>query len=220
MIPLVYDVEATGLRVKYTGLSEPCSITDGGDEILQIGGLVLDEKMDPVRAFCHFCDTVTASSSAEAYATHEIKLEEIRDRLCNVFVEEVITTRCPEMLADDTVFIGYNTDYDLRMTATGLRNIPGLFKQPAQVTTRINRKGRQYVDLMKYYPERRKLVQRVASLQDRRDAFFSQYGHKLPFETNYPELFLEQWGRSHNALWDVIDTYLLFKEEVWRKKLF
>ena len=220
MTPIVYDVEATGLRIKYTGLSEPASIKDGGDEILQIGGLVLDERMKPVRAFCYFCDTVLAASSAEAFATHEIKLEDIRDRLSNVFVEEIITRKCPEMLADDAVFIGYNTEFDLRMTATGMRNLPGVFKQPSAITNRISKKGRQFVDLMKYYPERRKLVQRVASLNKQRDAFFAEYGHRLPFETNHPDLFLDQWGGSHNALWDVIDTYILFKEEVWKKKLF
>ena len=220
MTPIVFDVEASGLKTRYSGLDNPVGFGDYGDEIIQLGGLVLDNRMLPIKAFCHYCDMVRADSGLGALETHNIHMEDIRSKLSGVFVEELITTRCLEMLCDDTVFIGYNSEFDLRMTYAGMCNLPGVFKPANRVTTRIQKNGRQFVDLMAYYPDRRKLVTRVSTFDKEREEFFKRYGHKLPLDTNMPDLFISQWGASHNALWDVIDTYLLFYHEIWRKKLF
>lgn len=217
---LVVDTETTGLNRRRAKLTEPDTLYENGDEVIQIGGIVLNEDLTPSRLFCHYCDCLLPESCKQAFEKHEIRMEDVRKYLSGVFFEEVAIKWIPELFADDAIYIGYNVDFDMRMIAQSSRNFCCDFESVGKVTTRMPRTGRWCLDVMQYLPKRAKLVSFYNQLTDARDEFYRQYAGKLPLETNIPELLEPTWQSAHNALFDSIETYLLFMSQVWNKKLF
>lgn len=220
MYYVVFDTEATGLERLQGPLSRPASVTKMGAEIIQIGGLFLDDNMNPYKGFCHYCDCLNACSSAEAFKVHQIRIEDIRDTLSGVFVEEVIARWLPEFYDDNIVFIGYNTPFDISMVSQGVRDFPVQFKSPRRVITKMPATGRHFIDVMDYLASYKiKLASYETQLKDKRDEFMSLYGRAVTVESNIPSLYKESWEKAHNSLYDSINTYLLFRDRVWQRKI-
>lgn len=219
MTYLVADTETTGL-VRKADLNSACSLYDNGDEIVQIGGLLLNADMVPVRAFCHYCDCLLPESVSQAYNKHGIRMSSVRQYVPNIFFEEVALKLIPELFSDNLIVIGYNTDFDVKMIAQSLRNFSADFDNLRKVTARVPKSGRWQLDVMKYLPTKAKLVSYYSRLSHARDSFFNKYAGNLVLETNAPELLERTWQSAHNSLFDAIETYLLFITEVWNKKIF
>lgn len=64
----------------------------------------------------------------------------------------------------------------------------------------------------------RKLSTFEKELEEDREKFFQQYG-SMEVETNCIDLLAPSWEHSHNAFFDALNTYLLWRDRVWRKKL-
>lgn len=217
---MVVDTETTGLEGCRYHTSLPCAVMDNGDEILQIGGLFLDEAFNPIRGFCFYCDILRAGVPEAAFNVHGISIREIRKDLPNIFIEEVVHTELPELFEDDLLFIGYNTDFDIKMLRQGLRNSPAEFGVFQPTASSIPRKGRWTLDVMKYMPKRRKLASYSEQLKIPRERFYETFSQSLPIAFNSERLVQESFTGPHNALYDVVETYLLFKEEVLDKRIF
>lgn len=210
MISIVLDTETTGLSRRYASLSTPCSLKENGDEVVQIGGLVLNEKFEPCRAFCHYCDCLLPDLSPGAAAVNAIKMEEIRKYIPGIFLEEVCAKLIPELFSNDLLIIGYSVDFDLRMVAQSLRNFCFGFEEFSKVGVKLPSSGKSYLDVMGYLPRRAKLVSHYEALTPFREEFYQRYAGNLSLETNIPELLENSWAKAHNSLFDAIETYLLF----------
>lgn len=220
MYYVVFDTETTGLEKLQGSLAQPHSVTKNGSEVIEIGGLFLDENMNPIKGFCHYCDCLASHSDAQAFATHQIQLEDIRAHISGVFLEEVMVNFLPEFYDEDILFIGYNANFDMRMTAQSLRDFPVPFKLGRRVTARMPTSGRNVLDVMDFLgPHRVKLSSFESWLQPYREEFMSLYRRVLPVETNITSMYLESWEKAHNALYDAVSTYLLFKHKIWGIKL-
>lgn len=217
---IVFDTETTGLDKPRAPRNSPCSITDNGDEIIQIGGLMLDEHLEPVKAFCHYCDCLRSESSANAFRAHCIRLEDIRMRLPCIFFEEVLLDHLPEFLESDVTFVGYNSDFDVGMVTQSLRSTGLDFGPCKPIVSRLMKRGRYTLDALAFLPQKVKLVSLHGQLTPAREQFYRDFQGKLPVESNAMDLFRESWNHAHNALFDSIETYLLLKTEVIGKKLF
>lgn len=217
---IVFDVESTGLNRKYARLTEPSSIMDNGDEVIQIGGLVLDADLQPTRGFCFYCDCMLAESHPEALAVHQITMRSIREVVPNVFLEDVLMTWVPEFFQPDVVFIGYNSSFDVSMVAQSLRNFCFDFENIQKVSRKLPESGRWHLDTMGYIPHRAKLTSYYTQLTAARTEFFKKFAGKLPLQTNAVSLLESSWESAHNAFYDSLETYLLFMTHVWNKRLF
>lgn len=217
---IVFDTETTGLNRRRAKLNEPGTLFENGDEVIQIGGVILDNSLNPKKLFCHYCDVLQAESHEGAREVHGILLDDIRATLPNVYLEDVLLRWVPEFFSDDVVFIGYNSGFDIQMVAQTLRNFCFDFEGIQKVTTRMPQSGRWQLDTMAYLPKRVKLTSLYSQLTDARNAFYAAYANRIPLETNNPEMLEPTWRGAHNSLFDAIETYLLFKDRIWQKKLF
>lgn len=217
---VVFDTETTGLTRRQTPRNEPCSVLRVGSEVIQIGGLVLNESMVPTRAFCFYCDCLAPCSPEEAYQTHGISMSEVRKYASDMFPGEILHNFLPEFLADDVVFIGYNVGFDISMLSQSTLDFTDKFVDIPTVDMFMPTRGRHSLDVMSYFPKRLKLTQHTKSLGEKRKAFYEEYGGKLTIETNALPLLEEQMSHAHNALFDSIETYLLFMDKVWKQKVF
>ena len=218
---IVLDTETTGLTKKYSDLRTPCSLRDNGDEVVQIGGLVLDDDMNPARAFCHYCDLLMPAMPEKAYSINGIALGDVRSKVENIFLEEVVVKWIPEIMLEDSIIFGYNAEFDVHMIAQSMRNFYGGFRKYKRVTSPIlPDTGNWVVDVMSYLPKRVKLTSLYSSCSTERELFYRNYANKLKLETNAPELLEPTISQAHNSLYDAIETYLVLKTHVWGKKLF
>lgn len=220
MIYIVFDTETTGLDIRHASLKEVCSISNNGDEVIQIGGLTLDSNLNPIKAFCHYCDCLKHASDGKAFKTHQLDLATIRRYVPNTYLEDVLVTYLPEFFEEDVVFIGYNVKFDINMVAQSIRNSSLEWGPFQNVKAKLPREGRWQLNVMDFLPRRMQLVSYETSLREARTKFYKEFQGRLPLETNCPELLSEHWQRAHHALYDSIQTYLLFKEQVWMKKIF
>lgn len=218
---IVIDTETTGLTRKYSALTAPCSLRENGDEVVQLGGIVLDEDLQPRRAFCHYCDCMLPEMPEKAYNVNGICISDIRRSLEHVYLEEVVAHWVPELLIDNVTLIGYNTEFDVRMMEQSMRNFYGGFKKYRKVASSLLvSTGNWFIDVMDYLPKRVKLAALHGQCVNARDTFYRVCGGKLPLETNLPELLEPTIQQAHNSLYDAIETYAAFKTLVFGKKLF
>lgn len=220
---VIFDTETTGLERRAPALCNvPGSIEARGSEICQIGGIVCNYKMEPVRGFCHYCDTVAAESGAQAHWVHGISQREVREYLAGQYFSEVAMTLLPELFEPNTVFVGYNSEFDLGMISQGLDNAPCDFTWKPCMSPVIPKTGRWSVDVMKFFPagkSYRKLSSFTEELATTRDKFLSDYFHLLSVDTNCAEILSTTWKREHNAFFDALNTFLLWRDKIWRVKL-
>lgn len=220
---IVFDTETTGLtKQSLNKINLPVSINMRGSEVCQIGGIILNEGMVPLKLFCHYCDVVSASSQPAAYNTHKINQREIRYYLVGQFLPEVMTKYLPEFFAEDVIFIGYNSEFDMTMVAQSLANSPLSWKWKRVTASIVPRHGRYSVDVAEYFKQGssyRRLSSFERELDTMRLQFISYYEKRLSVQTNCIELLDKEWGHAHNSLFDSINTFLLWSDKIWKKKL-
>lgn len=220
---IVYDTETTGLyTIAKNALDVPASITMRGGEVCQIGGLVLNEAMVPKKLFCHYCDTVVAESSSSAFSVHGISQREVRGRVLAQFLPEILTYYLPEFFGEDVVFLGYNIEFDMSMVAQTMANTPLPFTWTPFKGSILPKHGRVSVNVADYVKQGthyRKLSTFDEELKERREDFIRRMSNVLSIETNCCDMLNTSWRTSHNAFYDALNTYLLWGDRVWKKKL-
>lgn len=220
---ICFDTEATGLtRVQKKNLIYPGAITTKGAEVCQIGGLILDKYMQPVRLFCYYCDTVVAGSKQAAFEVHGINAREVRSSLPAIFLPEVLERYLPEFFYPDSVFIGYNAMFDMDMVSQTIANSPLSFEYKQLFAQIIPKTGRYVIDVAEYLKlgsTYRRLTSFENEVAPKRDAFLRDYANALHVETNCIDLLSGTWERAHNAFFDALNTYILWGDKIWRKKV-
>ena len=120
------DTETTGLeKDKVISKNNSNGIREQlvkGDEVIQIGGLITDNNLNPIRLFCHHCDTTVCSMSKQAMNVHGISMEFLREHVKDIYLEEVIENEIKELYEDDILSIGYNPYFDITMIKQTLRD--------------------------------------------------------------------------------------------------
>lgn len=231
---IVYDTETTGLTRAEVDLTLPATLHNRGDEVCQIGGLILNERMEPTRLFCHYCDTVTVECSPGATRVHGMTMKEIRQYVRCQYLPVVLHDNVPEFFWNDIIFIGYNVEFDQCMVKQTLSNTGVDFKWEPFKGSILPKTGRHAVDVAEYFKRVssggsvstykkhasyfRKLSSFDAELEPARQLFYSQYGD-LQVESNCPELFEPSWCKAHSAFYDALNTFLLWRDYVWHKKV-
>jgi len=217
----VFDTEGTGLTKLVGNLQQPLSVAKSGAEVIEIGGLFLDERLQPIKFFKHYCDCMAPHSDAQAFAVHGIELEFIRRYVSGVFFEEVVATWLPEFLEDDILFIGYNVDFDLKMAAQSMRDFPKQFIMPKRMFVKVPRRGRYSLDVMQYLPQKRKLSSYEDALAEERQHFWATYRRAVPRESNCQGWADVEWDRetAHDSFFDALETYLLLTTQIAGKKI-
>lgn len=220
---IVYDTEGTGLQKSLSPkLNEPAPITARGSEVCQIGGIILNDRMVPQKLFCHYCDTVAADSPTAALKVHGISQRNIRHYLIGQFLPEIITQYLPEFLYPNVIFVGYNVEFDMTMVAQSLANSPINWRwQPCKASI-VPKRGRYSVDVGEYVKvgsRYRKLSSFSDELATQRLQFLTYYEKRLPVQTNCIELLEDTWEHEHNSFFDAVNTFLLWGDRVWKKKL-
>ena len=220
---IVFDTEGTGLsRIPHAKLNEPMAITARGSEVCQIGGIILDERMVPLKLFCHYCDTVIADSPVGAFKVHGISQRDVRLYTIGRFLPEIMEQYLPEFFYPNVVFIGYNTEFDMDLVAQSLSNSPISWRWSTLTSSIVPRRGRWSVDVAEYVKQGshyRKLSSFHEELSSLRLQFLSYHEKRLGVETNCLELLRGTWEKEHNAFFDSVNTFLLWGDRVWKKKL-
>lgn len=197
-----------------------------GDEVIQIGGLVADANLEPIRLFCHHCDTTVSTMEKKALDVHGINMEFLRTYVKDIFLEEVIETTLPELYEDDIVTVGYNIEFDISMIKQTLRDAEHqpYFGIPI-INSIVPSNGKYTLDLVPYFMRRfngNSVRQRLEVLAKSRDNDYQQFltrYSKLFLDTNIPlEKAFPNGIGSHNSMYDSIICYLLMKE-LWKRKL-
>lgn len=220
---IVYDTEGTGLnKMALTDFNVPAAITVRGSEVCQIGGIVLDERMVPLKFFCHYCDIVSADSPPSAKNVHGIHMRDVRQTLLTQFLPEVMLTHLPEFFQEDVIFIGYNIEFDMTLVAQTLANSPFPFSWTPFKGTILPKHGRYSVNVADYVKQGshyRKLSSFEEELSEARRTFIFRFVDRLAVETNNYEMLKDTWEHAHNSFFDAVNTLLLWGDKVWRKKL-
>lgn len=220
MTYIVVDVEATGLERLRVPVDTSASLEESGSEVIQIGGIILNNSLEPVRCFCHYCDCLVAESESAALKTHGIRMRDVRAYLSNIYLEDVILTRIPELLLEDLTLIGYNVGFDIAMIRQSVRNaLPFFIGDIPRVMSRLPTRGHAFLDVMSYLPHRVKLSSFHDELAAFRGQFLSQWGSRLTVDSNCWELLQRQTWQAHSALFDCIETYGLLVTKIIGKKI-
>ena len=210
MIYNFFDTETTGLG--------------DTDEVIQIGGVITDESLKPIRAYCYNADTTAPFIHPKVTAINKLTLEILRTTARDIYIEQVLNDFIKEFYADDVIFCGYNVKFDIRMLNNSIRNDNLKVNFGKKITPPLLPKvGAWNLDVADYFAfntsnGRRfpKLSNLALKMTDVYDQFISEYT-MLPINSNLPSGMLHL--DSHNSLYDSIITFLLFREQVWKKKL-
>lgn len=223
---IVYDTETTGLKRADIDLSLPATPFNRGDEVCQIGGLILNESMEPIYMFCHYCDTVAVECSPGAMEVHGLSMKDIRQYVRCQYLSNVLLEKVPAFFEDDVIFIGYNIEFDQDMVKQTLSNTDVSFNWQPLRSSIMPRTGRWSVDVSEYLKQvnknqrgyRLRLSSFDAELEPVRLDFYRRYGDMI-VDSNCLELFKPSWEKAHNSFYDALNTYLLWRDRIWRKKL-
>lgn len=222
---ITFDTETTGLKLADVDLTAPASLRARGDEVCQIGGIVCDENMEPLKLFCHYCDTVKVECDRGAQQVNGIYMDEVRKYVRSQYLSIVLMEWLREFFYNDVVFIGYNSEFDLNMVKQTISNTDMKFEWTPLMGSIIPKHGRVSVDISEYFKVhrggkayRQRLSAFDAKLEESRGTFIQQYAH-MNVESNCNELFVPSWNQRHSAFYDALNTHLLWRDTVWRKKL-
>lgn len=228
---LFLDVETTGLRedkIVFKGAKDIHSESKvvKGDEVIQIGGILTNDNLEPELTFCHFCDTL-APLSKKAFEVHKISLEYLRTYVKDIYLEEVITNYLPFLYKKDLVTIGYNIKFDITMITQTLRD----FKRKPQfgtslISSLLPKSGRYFIDLVPFYIRTINGKPYKPTLELLSKNLLSDF---YKFLDTYPDVIFESnnlnfksqtlFPTNHNSFIDSLYCYLLFKKDIWKTKL-
>lgn len=211
------------LDTETTGLERGSEVTRG-DEVIQIGGVLTDENLIPLRVFDYLCDTTKISMSPQAQRVHGLSMQYIRSQVRDIYLEEVINQYLPELYTSkDLITVGHNIRFDIDMIWQTLRDCSKkpLFGSEVQPPL-LPKQGRYYIDTVPYFMRKTPngaFRQKLSTLSKKYTTEFEQFLDNTPsgiYSTNY-----ERVGRPnlHNALVDSIYCYIIFKEQVWKTRL-
>lgn len=236
---IVLDTESTGLaRCKVGRARDNVSVEDIGSQVIEIGGVIVDDpsKLVGLTPFCLFCDIIPADSDKEAKKVHGIDIIEVRRHVRGQFLIHVLNTWLPEFFEKDLMLIGHNIGFDLDMIRQSVRNAYEI-DIPVATSNFVHSKGRMAYDTVVYTMvagKRRKLQSFEDELQEGFDKLILSL-RDVHVRTNAAELLMESCGEmtrsgemkprgmcmgAHNALYDALRTFVLWKERVWNQKLF
>ncbi len=218
---IIFDTETTGLRRATGDLSSPSGLQSRGDEVCQIGGIIAGEDMKPIRTFCYYCDTIAANSSKGAYEVHGIDSKDIRSHVRCQFLEVVLLHYLQEFFQPDTVFVGWNIEFDMSMVRQTISNAPASFDWKPFKGQIVPKSGRWSVDAMSFFPAGktyRKLATFATELAYYRHEFFYE-NSRLNISTNCMEMLKPSCLKAHNSFFDALDTFLLWRDRIWQQKL-
>ncbi len=224
------DTETTGLKEDRTIFKDTAAgsreYLQKGDEVIQIGGLITDANLVPLRLFCHHCDTTICSMDTKAQQTHGITMEFLRAYVKDIFLEEVLVTELPELFESDIVTIGYNIQFDTKMIKQTICDSKQtlIFGNPI-VNSIVPSEGKHTLDLVPFFikyfngkPVRQKLESLAVKKTDDYNRFLVEFSN-IPLHTNIPmEYAFPNGVHSHNSMYDSIICYLLTKD-IWKRKL-
>lgn len=225
------DTETTGLAKDEIVMKDTASgakqVLKKGAEVIQIGGLITDDNLNPIRLFCHHCDTTVCNMDKQALDVHGISMEFLRSHVKDIFLEEVIETKLPELYEDNIVTIGYNIDnFDIVMIKQTMRDSEHqpYFGVPI-INSVIPSNGKYTLDLVPFYMRYyngRPVRQKLEVLAKQRESQYQQFlldNSNVPLDTNIPlEKAFPNGVGSHNSMYDSVICYLLMKE-LWKQKL-
>ena len=220
---IVFDTECTGLtKIPKAALNVPASILNRGSEVLQIGGIILNNQMIPQKMFCHCCDTVIADSEVKAFQVHGISMKDIRKTLFGQFLPEILTRYVPEFFYENVCFIGYNSEYDMMMVAQSLANSPCAWDWKPLRTSVIPKTGRWSIDVAEFLrvgKSYKRLSSFEKELEPSRIDFMNLWPPRIGIESNCGELIGTSWEHAHNSFYDAVSTFLLWGDRIWKKKI-
>lgn len=213
---LFYDVETTGLLTDTDAVH--------GDEVIQIGGVLTDDNLKPIRVFSYLCDTTKTSINKQAEAVHHITMETLRKTVRDIYLEEILITKVPELIQEkDLIIVGHNINFDIIMTQQTLRDTVINLSFDGEIKDSIlPSNGRWIIDTM-FYTKRsgRKSSYNVglSKLVEGYDDFFNEFMQEISidmFDTNY---VMDSHIWFHDACIDAIYCYLVFLKQLWKVKL-
>lgn len=213
---LFLDTETTGLQ------KDTANTT--GDEVIQIGGVLTDSALKPIRIFDYLCDTTKVSINPGAQKLHGFTMQFIRSQVRDIYLEQVIHERIPEIFNEkDLIVIGHNVPFDLTMIKQTMRDCATkpVFG-PEVVPPSIPQTGRYYIDTMPYFSKNTTRGVRRRSLSNIMNEYSKEYEDFLDatpstiFDTNYER---KDSPSYHNALVDAICCFVIFKHAIWKTKL-
>lgn len=228
---LFLNVETTGLKEDSLELVENSQNNNTskiikGDEVIQIGGILTNDSLEPKLTFCHFCDT-SVPLSQEAYEIHGISLEYLRTYNKDIYLKEVIKECLPFLYDSDLITIGYNIMFDITMINQTLRD----FKNKPEFgdffkLSFIPKNGKYLLDLMPFYMKKEGLKSYRQSLKTITKGLEKEF---YAFFKEYPDVFLQSDNSdfmnrpldasNHNSFAHSLYCYLLFKRDIWKTKL-
>ena len=217
---IIFDTESSGLLTPSLGNS-PASVSKSGDEVCQIGGIVCDSKGNVENCFCLYCDILAANNTPSAKAVNEIDMQEVRKSVPNQFLSEVLLTYLPIFFSPNNLFVGFNAKFDVKIMANTLRDLI-IFEPKCALGPKVPERGSWFVDVGPFvFPTGRwrKLSSFTAELAEKTEDFKRMHLSKGVI-TNDPVSFTRDWEKNHNSLFDSMLTYLLWKENVWCKRIF
>lgn len=216
MIFVFLDTETTGLSLD--------TETSCGDEVIQIGGVITDENLKPLKIFDYLCDTTKINQHPKAFETHGITLEFLRQQVKDIYLEEILFTKLPELFEEpDVIVVGYNVLFDINMINQTLRDCS---KKPfwgVQLTTStIPNNGRFFLDLVPFFlrnTPKGSFRQKLTSISPKYKDDFEYLLDNTPadiYDTNYTK---NTDSNFHSAVYDALYCYVIFMKAIWKVKL-
>ena len=213
---LFLDTETTGLQKDSDNFL--------GDEVIQIGGVLADDNLTPIKVFDYLCDTTKTSINKQAEKLHGISIQFLREQVRDIYLEEVLHTRLQEIFSDeDMIVVGHNILFDIEMIQQTMRDcmIKPEFGKEVEPPL-LPKHGRHYIDTMPYFMRRTPkgtFRQKLSTIASKYQNSFDKFLDTTPatvFDTNYERCSSLAF---HNALVDSIYCYVIFKDALWKTKL-
>ena len=213
---LFLDTETTGLQKDTEKFL--------GDEVIQIGGILTDENLVPLKVFDYLCDTTKVSINKTAEKLHGITIQFLRELVRDIYLEEVIRTKLPDVFTEhNLITVGHNVMFDIEMIRQTVRDCKEKPYFGTEVTPpMIPRTGRYYIDTVPYFMRKTPkgaFRQKLSTIAIKYKDSFEQFLDNTPadiFDTNYNRT---HHVAMHNALIDSIYCYVIFKDSLWKTKL-
>lgn len=224
---IVLDTETTGLKdTKAVSFDDKVVLADRGSEIIEVGGLIVEDSRElanygQMTPFCVFCDIIGAESELGAKRVHGIDMQEVRHYVRGQFLHNVMRRYVPEFFEDDVLFVGHNILFDMRMLWQGMRNVYDVQVKEG-TTTIIPKHGRVMYDTIKYTQTSKGKRRKLDSFKNELAREFNEMlvgVRDLKVRTNAAELLITCNIGAHNALYDALWTFVVWKEQIWDKKL-